>query len=807
MTTCPPSNSEPGRDSSSFELLSPGVRRWVWDQGWDRLRPAQEQAIPAVLAGTRDVIVSAATAAGKTEAVFLPICSAIDRSATTGQPQGDTGRPRALAGGGVQVLYLAPLKALINDQHRRLSQMCQHLDVPVHRWHGDVPASKKAALRTNPDGILLITPESLEALFVRRGTGVPAMFAGLRYVVVDELHSFLGTERGAQLTSLLHRVELAVRRRVPRIGLSATLGDMTLAAEALRPGAPGQVRVIVDPGGGQQLSVQVRGYLADPRGSAAPAPASPAVTAGFGPAAPTSPEATASAAGASAGAEVDGQDAAGAVTERIVTDLFRVLRGHDNLVFANSRAAVETYAARLREHSEALRVPNEFFPHHGSLGREVRESVEAALKDPARPTTAVATTTLEMGIDIGNVHSIAQVGPPPSVASLRQRLGRSGRRGEPAILRAYLTEEALDTNARLTDELRLGLVQTVAMLELLLENWCEPPEPGALHLSTLTQQLLSLIAQHGGVTPADAHIALCGPGSPFTGVAPAMFGQLLRDLASHDVITQGSDRLLLLDKVGEAVVEHYSFYTAFTTGEEYRLFVAGRPLGTVPIDYPLTDGMLLVFAGRRWRVLSVDQLRKTVDLAPASGGKPPRFASDGPAVHQHVRERMRAVLAGTDNPRYLSATAVNLLAEARAAYRRYRLDEVMLLARSDDPTTPTQTLLLPWAGSTATSTLALQLRAAGLDASAYDTFAVTVERTAPEHVTETLAALDAAGPADPVELAGTVNNKVSAKYDHWLSEPLLCQDYARRALDTAGAWHAAHAVLASTGTPSAPTQR
>ena len=251
-------------------------------------------------------------------------------------------------------------------------------------------ASKKSAFLKRPGGILLITPESLEALFVVRGPAVGGLLAALQYVVVDELHAFLGTERGAQLRSLLHRVELAIRRRVPRVGLSATLGDMSLAAEALRPGEPENVRCIVSAAGGQELSMQVRGYL------------------------------TMSSTNDQSGDEAQDQ-------QQITADLFRVLRGQDNLAFANSRADVELYAARLRDMCEAARLPNEFFPHHGSLSKELREEVEAALKDHGRPATAVATTTLEMGIDIGSVQSVAQLGAPPSVAALRQRLGRSGR--------------------------------------------------------------------------------------------------------------------------------------------------------------------------------------------------------------------------------------------------------------------------------------------------------------------------------------------------------------------------------------------
>ncbi len=729
-------------------MLAPAVRRWVYDQQWTALRDAQEAAIPLVLSGEVDVIVAAATAAGKTEAAFLPICSKLATEPMTTP--------------GIRALYVAPLKALINDQNQRLADMCARLDIPVHRWHGDVPGSRKWAVLKKPDGILLITPESLEAMFVLRGTSVPTLFAGLRYIVVDELHSFLGTERGAQLRSLLHRLELVVHRRVPRVGLSATLGDMGLAADALRPGESGRVRTLVSAEGGQELAVQVRGYV-----QAAPGPPGPGST------------------------DRDaGNDAEAAVQTQIAGDLYRVLRGRDNLVFANARTAVETYAAALRELCEQALVPNEFFPHHGSLSKELREDVEAALKNPTRPATAVATTTLEMGIDIGSVHSIAQVGAPPSVASLRQRLGRSGRRGEPAVLRAYITERELDPRASIADQLHAELLQTIAMLQLLLAGWCEPPDAEALHLSTLIQQVLSAVAQHGGVTAADARRALCGPGSPFTAVTGPMFAALLRGLGAHDVLTQAGDGTLLLGPVGDRIVNHYSFYTAFVTPEEYRLFVDGRPLGTLPIDFPLYEGLLLTFAGRRWKVTGVDDHRKTVDLAPAAGGRPPRFAGGAIPVHNHVVGAMRTILAGGDVPSFLSPVARDLLAEGRDSYRRYELDVRQVL-----PAGP-HTVLLPWVGSRVTATITAQLAAAGLEAG-NDGLTITVMKLDVDGTVEVLSELAKAGAADPVTLASTVANKASQKYDQWLTDDLLAADYARRALDTETAHRAIGTMLAS----------
>ena len=197
MTTSRPSNSD-DQGSSAFERFHEGVQRWVWDQGWTALQPVQERAAEPILAGGRDVIISAPTAGGKTEAAFLPIASRLAESTAPG----------------IGCLCLSPLKALINDQATRLTTLFERVDLPLTPWHGDVPQGRKQKLLKEQRGALLITPESLEALFVLRGGQVPGLFEGLQYVVVDELHSFIGTERGRQLSSLLNRVELAVRRQI-----------------------------------------------------------------------------------------------------------------------------------------------------------------------------------------------------------------------------------------------------------------------------------------------------------------------------------------------------------------------------------------------------------------------------------------------------------------------------------------------------------------------------------------------------------------------------------------------------------------
>jgi ATP-dependent Lhr-like helicase len=171
---------------TAFDTLNEKVRRWIWQQGWEGLRDVQERSIPILLAGNRDLVIMAATAGGKTEAAFLPIVSKL----TSDPPTADDG---------FKAVYVSPMRALINDQFGRMESLCADLDVEVTKWHGDVSESVKARARKNPSGIVLITPESLEALLVRRGK--ERLFRGLRYVVIDEMHVFLDDPRGKRKRS------------------------------------------------------------------------------------------------------------------------------------------------------------------------------------------------------------------------------------------------------------------------------------------------------------------------------------------------------------------------------------------------------------------------------------------------------------------------------------------------------------------------------------------------------------------------------------------------------------------------------
>ncbi|MDA1036594.1 MAG: DEAD/DEAH box helicase, partial [Chloroflexi bacterium] len=736
--------------SSAFELLSPLVKRWVWNQGWTALRDVQEQAIAPILAN-RDVVISSATASGKTEAAFLPIVSALDAS-----PHDS-----------LAVLYVAPLKALINDQQRRLESLFAMIDEEVTPWHGDVPSARKQRLIANPSGALLITPESLEALFVIRGQGAQQLFRGLRYVVVDELHAFIGTERGRQMQSLLHRVELAAGKHVPRIALSATLGNLDLAAEFLRPREGDGVEQIVSNVYADELRLQLRGSRILP----------PEV----GPAGARVAEAS--------GRELQPEEFTDADELQIADHLYGVLRGGSHLVFANRRTDVERYADLLRRRSQRERVPNEFWPHHGSLSREIREDAEEILRS-GRPATVIATTTLELGIDVGSIDSVAQIGPPSSVAALRQRLGRSGRRaGQASTLRIYVREESMDLESPLLDQLRIGIVQTVAAVRLLLEKWVEPPMANALHLSTLVQQTLSLIAQLGGFRADAAYRALCATG-PFGSVPAPMFADFLRDLAAHDLIIQTHDGEIVLGLSGERLVNHYDFYAAFMSGDEWKLTTEGRLLGTLPITSPLAPDLFIVFAGQRWRIVAVDDDRHQVELVPSAGGRPPLFGGGGALVHERVRQEMLAVLGDEDEPTFLDPVARELLAEGRTTFRRLNLQREGVVEFNHD------TYVFPWTGDREMHTLLLELRQRGFRVDT-EGAALLLEGVSSVDVTDALSEVAEEGVSHPILLAGATSNLVVEKHHRFLSRPLLMADYASSRLDPLGAADALQRLIRS----------
>ncbi len=340
---------------------------------------------------------------------------------------------------------------------------------------------------------------------------------------------------------------------------------------------------------------------------------------------------------------------------------------------------------------------------HGSSSKELCEGLEKGLQEDKLPTSALCTMTLEPSIDIGHVDSIAQVTAPPSVSSLPQRLGRSGRRGEPSILRMSITENELTDKSYVPDRLRIETFQRVAMINLLLKKWCEPADVGQFRFSPLVQQVLSVIGHYSGVRADQLWNLLCGAG-PFGNVEQKMFAVLLKALDAQELLTQTRGGMLALGVSGERMVEHSTFYTAFNTPEEYRLEHEGKALGAILVTMPLAVGQLLLFAENVGGHVAEEE--KRISLRPAQGGRPPRFDEQGQVLHDVVRQEMYALYTSEYEPVFCNKEALSLFEEGRRCFCDLKLD-VSPLFQQDNTV-----YIVPWLGDKTVNTITIILRMA-----------------------------------------------------------------------------------------------
>ena len=730
-----------------FARLHPKVQEAVWKQGWDELRPLQVDGIRAVLDCDNHVILAAATASGKTEAAFLPILSQL---AAEPMPS-------------VQALYISPLKALINDQFRRLEDLCAYAEIPVHRWHGDVSATDKQHLRKTPGGVLLITPESLESQFINHDRHLQHIYAHLGYVIIDELHAFLDNVRGIHLRSLLARLNIAARVTPRRFGLSATIGDFSPAQSFLCVAAPETVRVLEDPTQRKELRVGIKAYL-EARGAG---------ESSSGDAAPSSLTATGLGA--------------------IAADVAQRFRTESNLIFCNSRRQTELLADKLRALCEQESWSrNPFLLHHGSLSRDLREDAERELKS-GEPVTAICTSTLEMGIDLGAVRAVGQVGPTWSVSSLVQRLGRSGRRDrEPQILRIYTLDEAITEHSSLTDRLYPELVRAIALLELHRERWLEPPEHDRFHFSTCVHQVLSILRQTGGAAAVELHDVLCRRGA-FQRIQQPEFAALLREMADQNLIEQVPTGELILAPAGERIVESRDFYAAFAGRIEYRVEHDGQAIGVLPQDSIPAEGEFLLLAGRRWRVNFIDHSSKRVAVTPAKGWKQPRFAGAIGGLHPVVTQRMKRILSEETGYPFLNASAAEYLAAARQSFASAGLHEGDTVVRFDG------VQWFPWQGSRVLGTLELCAKAAGIKTDR-DDLHLRYQQLSPAAFTAHRRDI-AAGVFTAKQLVTLVPDLARDRFDEHVPEALLQAAFVAEALDLDGAIATAAVLSPDTNRP------
>ncbi|PSK88861.1 DEAD/DEAH box helicase [Taibaiella chishuiensis] len=580
----------------SFNLLSEPIRKYVRDKKWEQLKPIQAAAIERILTTEDNYILASRTASGKTEAAFLPVLSAANFNAP-----------------GIKVLYISPLIALINDQFLRVEELCKNLEVPVTKWHGEANKSLKDQLLKDPSGVMLITPESIEAMFVNKPFNVIRLFSGLEFVVIDEIHSFLGTDRGIQLKSLLSRLQTVNRHYFRVIGLSATIGDYELAKTFAGPSRKTTVLLDKTP---KEVKVSFRYFSG-------------------------------------------GTDE---LPLALLKNLYLETKDNKALIFPNSRGRAEEVAVKLKKISQKVNGHPNYFSHHSSVDRDEREYVEYFAKNNTLHNFCIAcTSTLELGIDIGTVDEVVQIDASHSIASLVQRLGRSGRRdGAASTLVLYATGP-------------WSLLQSMACWLLYREGFIEPPAESSKPYDLLAQQALSIVKGTSGIAP-DQLIAQLKGNYAFAAIAENEILPIINHLIDTDMLER-LGRELIIGVTGEKVVNNKDFYSAFTTEEHFKVVHAGNRIGEIPYTPQVLVDQNIMLAAKIWKIRDIDFKAKKIEVAVAKDGKKPIFLGLPGNVHAKVRQKMLEIIYTGDCYDFLDEASVDELKVIRSDFRAVPIED------------------------------------------------------------------------------------------------------------------------------------
>ena len=730
----------------AFDRYAPFVQEYIYQNHWENLRSIQVAAADAIFNTDENVLLTASTASGKTEAAFFPIITLFSEDMPSS----------------VGCIYIGPLKALINDQFSRLNDLCAEADIPVWHWHGDVAQSHKAKLMRHPSGILQITPESLEALLLHKHAAIAKLFGDLRFVVIDEVHSLLRGDRGGQTLCLIERLSRIAGVNPRRIGLSATIGDPEGTGEFLSLGT-GRKTIIpkIDAKGSKWRLSMEHFYVKD---------AQAAEDKQIPGALPVLEEKT---------------DDAPANADPGIGYIFEHTRGKKCLVFVNSREECEMVTTTLRHYCELNHEPDRFLVHHGNLSASYRETAEGIMKDDSQYMTTVTTATLELGIDIGRLERAFQIDAPWTVSSFLQRMGRTGRRELPPEMWFVIREDEPEVRAMLPTTIPWKLLQGIALVQLYLEErWVEPPRLDRLPFSLLYHQTMSTLASCGELSPralADRVLRL----HYFHRITQEDYRVLLRHLIATDHIQQTEQGGLIVGLAGERVINSFKFYGVFQESEEYTVRSESQELGTVVSPPPV--GEKLAIAGHVWQVLDVDHKRRLIYCQQVKGSVPAYFGQCPGDLHTKILTRMRRVLQEDRQYPYLMKNAVARLEQARFTTAHSGAAEKPLINLGGN-----MWCLLPWVGTYTFLTMErfLKIKCAdrlglrNLDSAR--PFFIQFTMKADESAFFRVLAEEIRKPIDPMELVYPKELPLFDKYDEYLPEELVKKGFALGVLDVDG---------------------
>lgn len=715
-----------------FERFPSFIREYVYSHSWDTLRRVQIEAAKTILDSENNLLLTSTTASGKTEAVFFPILTSIYEHQLSG----------------ISVLYIAPLKSLINDQFMRIEDLLKESGIKVTHWHGDVSASQKKKLLQNPEGILQITPESLEAMLINRSNDIPRLFANLQFIVIDEIHSLMGSDRGNQILCQLNRIERLISRSPRRIGLSATVGDPEIAAEWLGAGSKRKTDVPLFPEekirwrlGLEHFFIQNKNF--DQSVNVA-----------------------------------SGNSRASAVMDAGYEYLYECVRNRKSIVFSNSREETEYVCATLRQISKKKNENDIFLIHHGNLSASLREEAELKMKDDDSFAVTCATATMELGIDIGRLERIAHVSFPNSVSGFLQRLGRSGRRGQPPEMMAVFREEEPLPNAPLPQIIPWDLIRAIAIIQLYIEErFVEPPHGKEEPFSLLFHQTLSVLAASGELSAARlAERVLELP--PFERVSKEKYRALLVSMLNNGFLEMTDEKGLIVGMSGERLLNSFKFYAVFNDSEDFTVRCEAEEIGTITTPPPAGDRFAL--AGRVWEVLELDAQRRLVYVKSVEGKMEVSWPGEYGEIHTRILERMRRVLIEDTVYPYLKDNARTRLLNARrvAENAGLRQNNMVFLGGFT-------WCLFPWLGTRsfralrkALGEISADFGISGIDYESCYYLKFRMERGTPEELMRCLYSKLYEAKCYPLCLVKSSELPVFEKYDRYIPAELLRSAYS-----------------------------
>ena len=578
---------------NGYDLLRKEIRQYIYDEDWDSLRGIQEASIKHVHDTENNLILAAPTASGKTEAAFLPAINSIKDWAS-----------------GLKIVYISPLIALINDQFRRIYELCGYMDIPVTSWHGEASRAKKNKLLKKPRGILLITPESIEAMLSLRPGEAKGLFRGTEWIIVDEIHSFLENNRGIQLRSLIERIELYMEKEPRFIGMSATLNREDYK----------KVKNFF-------ISDRVTDVLLD--SSQNPL------------------EATKSYYKSNMKRE----------SREALEEMYDYSQRESMLIFPNSRSEVERLAVGLSKLGRQRGSDTRYFAHHSSVSKDMRLNAEEFAKSSrGKLFTICCTSTLELGMDIGSVDSIVQYNAPHSVASLAQRLGRSGRTTRKNILHFIATDE-------------WSLLQGLAALSLYEEGLVDRFDYIIKPYDVLAHQIISILLENTGM-PVKNLKNINKNFRCWQDIEDDEYFELLEYLIKRNYIEILENEAITGIET-EKLLRGSDFFTHFETENNFSVYNSQKKIGEIPLSPGVQTGVNIFLAAQIWKITDIELKSKKIYVNRAVDGNPPIFLGNGANVTNEIRNRMKVILENENYWIYYNENIREVLSKLSKENLRY----------------------------------------------------------------------------------------------------------------------------------------